>query len=392
MKNGELARRRVSILGVTGSIGRSTRSVIAENRDLFEVEAVAAGSDAAGLARCAIEVGARSAAICDPDGFELLRQALAGTGITPSAGVQAVIEAAAIPVDCVVAAITGIAGLASSYAAARAGQTIALANKETLVSAGAMFMAAAHEAGSTILPLDSEHNALFQALGENPIEAVEKMILTASGGPFREWSAEKLAHAGLEQALAHPNYAMGQKVTIDSATLMNKGLELIEAHFLFGLSAKRLGVLVHPQQIVHGLVLFVDGAVNAGMALPDMRVPVASCLGWPHRLRTKLPRLDLADISKLTFEEADRSRFPALALAEAALAEGGSMPTILNGANEIAVGAFLAGKLDFRGIARLVEKTMDTVSNKVGRTAPSTLDEVESVNRVSRAMALEGLS
>ena len=384
--------RHVSILGATGSIGKSTRAVILENRDRFEVEAVAAGSDAESLASVAIELGAKSAAVCDPAAYGRLKAALAGTGIVPSAGVEAVVEAAQRPVDCVVAAITGIAGLASSYAAACAGQRIALANKETLVSAGEMFMAAAAANGAVILPLDSEHNALFQALGGNSIASVEKMILTASGGPFREWSAERLASAGREQALAHPNYAMGQKVTIDSATLMNKGLELIEAHFIFGLPADKLGVLVHPQQIVHGLVLFADGAVNAGMAMPDMRVPVASCLGWPERLSTKITRLDLAAIAKLTFEEADRVRFPALALAERALTEGGSMPTILNGADEIAVAAFLAGQLDFRGISWLVEQAMEQTVRRVGAAAPKTLEEVESVNLVSRALALEGLS
>ena len=384
--------RKVTILGATGSVGQSTRAVILENRPLFEVEAVVGGSDAVALAALAIELRASHAAIADETAYGALKDALAGTGIEVGAGVAAVCALAARPVDVVVAAITGIAGLASAHAAARAGQTIALANKETLVSAGAMFMAAAREAGATILPLDSEHNALFQALGDNLPSSVEKMILTASGGPFREWSAERLAVAGREQALAHPNYSMGQKVTIDSATLMNKGLELIEAHFLFDIEAERLGVLVHPQQIVHGLVSFCDGSVNAGLAVPDMRVPVAHCLGWPQRLRTGIRRLDLAAISKLTFEEADRVRFPALALAEWALAEGGAMPTILNGANEIAVEAFLNGRLDFNGIAKLVEATLNKVNQRMGGAAPGTLEEVQSVNRVSRAIALEGLS
>ena len=384
--------RTLSILGVTGSIGKSTRSIIAQNPGRFAVDAVVGGSDVDALAVCARELGAKFAAIADESAYGRLKTALSGSGIEVGAGREAVNEAAMRPVDLVVAAITGIAGLEPTLRAALAGQRIALANKETLVSGGAMFMAAAARAGATILPLDSEHNALFQALGDNPLSSVEKMILTASGGPFREWSLEQLAGATRAQALAHPNYAMGQKVTIDSATLMNKGLELIEAHFIFGIEPDRLGMLVHPQQLVHGLVSFSDGSVNAGMAVPDMRVPVAHCLGWPERLTTEIRRLDLASIGKLTFEDADRTRFPALALAEAALAEGGAMPTILNAADEIAVEAFLAGRIDFFGIARLVETTLNTVSRTIGRDAPMTLDDVQSVNRVSMAMAVEGLS
>ena len=386
------APRRVTILGASGSIGQSTRSVILENRSAFDVDAVVGGSDAEALARIAIDLGAKIAVIADDGAYQALKAALSGKGIAVAAGHQAVCEAAERPVDRVVAAITGIAGLAPTLAAAVAGQTIALANKETLVSGGAMFMAAAAKAGATILPLDSEHNSLFQALGANPVSAIETMILTASGGPFREWSAERLASAKREQALAHPNYAMGQKVTVDSATLMNKGLELIEAHFIFGIDAKRLSVLVHPQQIVHGLINLIDGSVIAGLAMPDMRVPVASCLGWPERLATGLPRLDLASISQLTFEQADRTRFPALALAERALAEGGAMPTILNAADEVAVEAFLKGQLDFGGIARLVEYTLDVVGRKLGKSPPMTLEDVESINLVSRAIASEGLS
>ena len=384
--------RTLSILGVTGSIGKSTRAIIAENPGRFKVDAVVGGSDVNALAACAIELDAAFAAIADETAYDRLKQALAGSGIEVGAGQKAVNEAAVRPVDLVVAAITGIAGLEPTLAAALAGQRIALANKETLVSAGAMFMAAAKRAGATVLPLDSEHNALFQALGDNPIASVEKMILTASGGPFREWSAERLAGATREQALAHPNYAMGQKVTIDSATLMNKGLELIEAHFIFQIEPDRLGMLIHPQQIVHGLVSFCDGSVNAGKAVPDMRVPVAHCLGWPERLTTGIRRLDLAAIGKLTFEEADRARFPALALAEQALEEGGAMPTILNAANEIAVEAFLQGRLTFSGISALVEKTLAKVNRRVGSETPMTLEDVQSVNRVSRAMATEGLS
>ncbi len=389
----DLPRRSISILGATGSIGRSTRAIIRENRHLFRVEAVVAGSDAAALALVAIEMSARFAVIADSSKFQELKEALEGTGIEVGAGKAAVIEAATRPVDRVVAAITGIAGLEPTYAAALAGQTIALANKETLVSAGEMFMRSCATGGATILPLDSEHNALFQALGSNPVSSVERMILTASGGPFLTWSREQISAATRQQALAHPNWSMGPKVTIDSATLMNKGLELIEAHHIFQISPEKLAVLVHPQSIVHGLISFTDGSVTAGMAMPDMRVPVAHCLGWPHRLLADVPRLDLAAISSLSFAEADRSRFPALALAEQALRAGGAMPTVLNGANEIAVAAFLNDEISLSGIAALVEETMDRVTVSLGNnTPPQTLDEVNAVNLVARRVAQEGLS
>lgn len=348
--------RTVTILGATGSIGRSTRAVIAENPGRLRIAALVAGRDAAGLARIARETGASFAAIADEGQAAALAAALAGSGIRHGAGREAVLEAVSLYSDIVVSAISGAAGLEATFAALTPGRVVALANKESLVCAGAAVMARASAVGARILPLDSEHNALFQVLGAEPISAIRTMTLTASGGPFRTWPAEKIAAATPEQALAHPNYAMGAKITIDSASMMNKGLELIEASFLFGLGADQLDVLVHPQQIVHGLVTFRDGSVSAGMAVPDMRVAAAHCLGVDGRLDAPPSRfLDLVAAGPLAFERADLPRFPALRLAIAALAEGGAMPAVLNAANEIAVEAFLERRIAFPAIPALVE-------------------------------------
>jgi 1-deoxy-D-xylulose-5-phosphate reductoisomerase len=350
-------RRTVTLLGATGSIGRSTRDVVAENPDRLAITAVVGGRDAAALARVAVETGARFAVLADEGCGAALAEALSGSGIAHGAGRSAVFEAVAMESDIVVSAISGAAGLEATFAALTPGRVIALANKESLVCAGAAVMARAKAVGARIVPLDSEHNALFQVLGREPITAIRSMTLTASGGPFRTWSAEQIAAARPEQALAHPNYAMGAKITIDSASMMNKGLELIEACFLFGLRHDQLDVLVHPQQIVHGLVTFRDGSVSAGMALPDMRVAAAHCLGVDSRLDAPAARfLDLATTAPLTFERPDLDRFPALGLAMAALETGGAMPAVLNAANEIAVAAFLAGSLSFPGIAALVDE------------------------------------
>lgn len=348
--------RTVTLLGATGSIGRSTRDVIAENPDRLGVVAVVGGRDAAALARVAIETGARFAAIAEESAAVALREALAGSGIANGAGQAAVLDAVAMESDIVVSAIAGAAGLEATFASLTAGRVVALANKESLVCAGDAVMARAKAVGAQILPLDSEHNALLQVLGNEPISAVRSMTLTASGGPFRTWSAEEIAKARPEQALAHPNYAMGAKITIDSASMMNKGLELIEAKHLFGLGADQLEVLVHPQQIVHGLVSFRDGSVSAGMALPDMRVAAAHCLGIDGRLDAPAERLlDLALGAPLSFERPDLARFPALGLAISALRQGGAMPAILNAANEVAVAAFLEGRIAFPSIAALVD-------------------------------------
>ncbi|MGO4668945.1 1-deoxy-D-xylulose-5-phosphate reductoisomerase [Bosea sp. 2RAB26] len=349
-------RRLVTLLGATGSIGRSTRDVVSENPERLKIDVVVGGRDAASLARVAVETGARFAALADEAGGEALAQTLAGSGIDSGAGRQAVLDAVAMPSDIVVSAIAGAAGLEATFAALTPGRVIALANKESLVCAGAAVMAQATAVGARILPLDSEHNALFQALGAEPISAIRSMTLTASGGPFRTWSAERIAAAKPEQALAHPNYAMGAKITVDSASMMNKGLELIEACFLFGLKHDQLDVLVHPQQIVHGLVTFRDGSVTAGMAIPDMRVAAAHCLGVDGRLDAPATRfVDLVTTAPLAFERPDLARFPALALAMAALETGGAVPAILNAANEVAVEAFLAGRIGFLGIPALVD-------------------------------------
>jgi 1-deoxy-D-xylulose-5-phosphate reductoisomerase len=359
-----MTARSIAILGVTGSIGRSTMAVIAAQREAFRVEAVASGRDVDALAEAALSLGARFAAIADESLGARLKERLSGSGIRCGAGAEAVIEAAIGDADLVVAGIAGTAGVLPTYAAVRAGKTVALANKECLVCAGEAFMRDAKRFGATILPLDSEHNAIFQALGTHQIADVDTMVLTASGGPFRTWSAEAIASATPSQALAHPNWSMGTKVTIDSASLMNKGLELIEAHHIFGIEASRLDILVHPQSIVHGLVSFKDGSVTAGMAVPDMRVPIAHCLGFPERVASGAAGLDLAAIGRLDFLAPDLARFPALALALKALRAGGTMPTVLNAANEIAVARFLAGECRFDAITKIVEASLDWAAGR----------------------------
>ncbi len=379
--------RRLVILGATGSIGQSTADVIDGAPGSFSVEAIAGGRDGAGLARMAIRLGARFAAVWDEAGFGDLKAGLAGTGIKAGAGPAAVREAALHESDLVVGAISGAAGVEPTHAALAAGRQVALANKECLVCAGDLFMRTAAEQGTRLLPMDSEHNAIFQALGTSRIDEVEEMILTASGGPFRTWEAARIAAATPEQALAHPNWSMGPKVTIDSASLMNKGLELIEAHHIFGIPATKLGVLVHPQSIVHGLVTFADGAVVAGMACPDMKVPIAHCLGFPDRVATVARRLDLASIGSLTFEKPDFDRFPALRVAMHALEQGGAMPTILNAANEVAVAAFLEGRIGFMEIARLVEACCEAAARETNSRAPASVAEALEIDHMSRERA-----
>ncbi len=383
--------RTVTLLGATGSVGRSVRDVVAENPERLAIDTVVGGRDAEGLARVAIDVGARYAALADASAGAVLKQALAGTGIASGAGRAAVLEAVARPADIVVSAIAGAAGLEATFAALTPGRTIALANKESLVCAGEGVMARAAAAGARMLPLDSEHNALFQVLGQEPLDSIRSMTLTASGGPFRTWSAERIAAAGPEQALKHPNYAMGAKITIDSAGLMNKGLEVIEARFLFDLLPDQLDVLVHPQQVVHGLVTFRDGSVSAGMAVPDMRVAAAHCLGIDGRLDAPPARfLDLAAGEPLSFERPDLQRFPALGLALSALAEGGAKPAILNAANEVAVAAFLAGRIRFPGIAALVAEVC--AQDAGGAKAPRDVAEALAIDHDARRRAASLLS
>lgn len=376
--------RSLTILGATGSIGRSTADVVLAHPDALRVEAVVGGRDALALAEVARHLGAKFAALADERGGEALRQALSGTGIDSGAGQAAVLEAAEREADIVLAAISGTAGLAPTHAALKPGRRIALANKESLVCAGDAFMADARRLDVEIMPVDSEHNALEHALAAGLNRDVEKAVITASGGPFRTWPRERIAKAGTKEASAHPVWSMGSKINIDSATLMNKGLELIEAHHLFGLGAERLDVLVHPEAIVHGLVQWTDGAVTAGLALPDMKVPIANALQGEGRLRMELPRLDLAAIGRLSFERPDEDRFPCLSLAKAALRAGGAMPTILNAANEIVVEAYIAGAIEFYDISEIVERVCSTFSGRRILT-PASVAEALAIDQEVRA-------
>ena len=378
------APRVITVLGATGSIGRSTAEILCGAPNDFTVAAIAGGRDALALARMAIRLGASFAALADPSGFAALKSALAGTGIVAAAGEDAVIEAALHPADLVVGAIAGTVGVKPTFAALEAGRTIALANKECLVCAGAAFMRQAREVGTRLLPVDSEHNAIFQALGDADVASIEMMTLTASGGPFRCWTQEAIATATPEQALAHPNWAMGPKVTIDSAGLMNKGLEIIEAHHLFGIEAARLDVLVHAQSIVHGLVSFADGSVTAGLASPDMKVPIGHCLAYPERIKTAARRLDLAAVGSLTFERPDFARFPALRVALDALKSGQGVPTVMNAANEIAVEAFLRKLISFGDIARIVEAACDAAIADGTAHEPASVADALAVDHIVR--------
>jgi 1-deoxy-D-xylulose-5-phosphate reductoisomerase len=380
--------RSVTLLGATGSIGASTIDLIKREPERYRVEAVSAHKSAAPLAALAREMNARFAAIGDPAAYAELKDALGGTGIAVGAGPDALVEAAQRPAQWVIGAITGAAGLKPTLAAAERGAIVALANKECLVCAGGLFMRRAAASGATVLPVDSEHNALFQAMAAGRREDVRRVILTASGGPFRTKTAAEIRAATPEQALRHPNWSMGPKVTIDSATLMNKGLEVIEAHHLFALKPAEIDVLVHPQSIVHGLVEFRDGSLIAQLGSPDMRIPIAHCLAWPNqRLFGPAPRLDLARVASLTFEEPDLARFPALGLARRALDAGGGAPTVLNAANEIAVAEFLSRKLGFGGITVLVEVTLEAAVARGLTRDPATIEEAIDIDHSARLLA-----
>lgn len=381
--------RSVSILGATGSIGSSTVDLIKRSRERFRVEAVTANSNAAALAQIASDLGARVAVLADEAGYAELKSALAGTGIETAAGEAGLIEAAQRPADWVMAAIAGAVGLKPTLAAIERGATVALANKECLVCAGALFMRRARASGAAVLPVDSEHNAVFQALGAGRREDVLRVILTASGGPFRTWTLEQIKAATPVEALKHPNWSMGPKVTIDSATLMNKGLEVIEAHHLFGLAPDEIEVLVHPQSVVHGLVEFRDGSVVAQLGPADMRVPIAHCLAYPERLDGPVPRLDLAGLRELTFENPDLVRFPALGLARQAMVTGGAAPTVLNAADEVAVAEFMAGRLSFPGIAALVEATLEAAAKRGLLADPLSVEAALAVDHTARELARE---
>jgi 1-deoxy-D-xylulose-5-phosphate reductoisomerase len=381
------APRSVTILGATGSIGTSTIDLLKRNRSRYRVEAVSANRNGRALARIARELDARFAAVADEGAYRDLKEGLAGSGIEAAAGPRAMIEAARRPADWVMAAIAGATGLEPTLAAVERGGTVALANKECLVCAGALFMRRAAQKGTMVLPVDSEHNALFQALSAGRREDVVRLVLTASGGPFRTWSIDAIRAATPAQALKHPNWSMGPKVTIDSATLMNKGLELIEAHHLFAMEPAGIDVVVHPQSVVHGLVEFRDGSVVAQLGPPDMRIPIAHCLAWPTRIEGPGPRLDLAQIAALTFEAPDVRRFPALALARRALEAGNGAPTVLNAANEVAVAEFIAERLPFPGIPALVEATLEAAHRDGVLHEPASVEDALAIDHIARSLA-----
>jgi 1-deoxy-D-xylulose-5-phosphate reductoisomerase len=375
--------KKITILGATGSIGKSTLDLVESAPDAFEVVALTAAVNARALADSARRTRARLAVVADESRLGELEAALAGTGCRAAAGADALVEAATGETDLVMAAIVGCAGLVPTMAAIEAGKTVGLANKEALVSAGALMTEAAARSGAELLPVDSEHNAIFQCLAGNRVDDVARLILTASGGPFRTASAEQMRAATPGQAVAHPNWDMGAKISVDSATLMNKGLELIEAHHLFGLPSERIDVLVHSQSVVHSLVEFVDGSLLAQLGPPDMRVPIAFVLAWPRRMAANAQRLDLASLARLDFEQPDLDRFPALRLAREALEAGGSAPAVLNAANEVAVARFLEGRLSFPDISRLVERALS--GNR--QPAPATIEEVIALDDETRKVA-----
>ena len=379
--------RSICILGATGSIGTSTLDLIKREPERYRVESVSAGRNATALGKIAREVGARHAVVADPAAYRELKDTLSGSRIEAAAGEDALVEAAQRPADWVMAAISGAAGLKPTLAAIERGATVALANKECLVCAGSLFMRRAASAGATVLPVDSEHNAVFQALGSGHRSDVRRAFLTASGGPFRTWSMEAIKAATPEQALKHPNWSMGPKVTIDSATLMNKGLEIIEAHHLFSLKSEEIDVLVHPQSIIHGLVEYRDGSVVAQLGSPDMRIPIAHCLAWPRRIDGPAARLDLAALKQLTFEAPDLERFPALGLARHAMETGGAAPTVLNAADEVAVSEFIAGRIAFPAIAALVEATLDMAAKRGLLAEPAGIDAAMAVDHIARSLA-----
>jgi 1-deoxy-D-xylulose-5-phosphate reductoisomerase len=380
-------RRRIAILGATGSIGKSTLDLVERSPDRFEVVAVSAATNVDALAQIARRTGAKLAVIADETRFGDLKDRLVGTDCRAAAGEEALVDVATVDADLVMAAIVGCAGLRPVMAAVESGRTLALANKEALVTAGALMLDAAQQSGSTILPVDSEHNAIFQCLAGSRAHDVSKIILTASGGPFRTAAAEFIRSATPAQAVAHPNWSMGAKISVDSATMMNKGLELIEAHYLFGLPSEQIDILIHPQSVIHSMVEYIDGSVLAQLGSPDMRIPIAYALAWPERLETPAQKLDLAAIARLDFERPDFERFPALRLARQALEKGGAASIVLNAANEVAVAYFLEGRLGFADIARMVEDALD----EADFVNPRSIDEVLEVDarvrsRVESAM------
>ncbi len=384
--------RSVTVLGSTGSIGVNTLDVIVHARKeygahAFPVLALTAGGNVEKLIEQARAIKPKRAVIGDESLFGALKAGLSGTGIEVAAGRAAVIEAAAMPSDFVMVAIMGAAAIAPALAAIARGVIVALANKECVVAAGKVFHDALTASGAHVIPVDSEHNAIFQVLGSGDASDVDMVTITASGGPFREWPMEKMRAATVEQAVAHPNWAMGRKISLDSATLMNKGLELIEAHFLFALPPEKLGVLVHPQSIVHCLVSYDDGTTMAHLSAPDMRTPIAHALGWPRRIASPSRRLDLAALGSLVFQNPAHDRFPALNLAINSMRSGGLAPTVLNAANEIAVQAFLDRRIGFLDISRVVGETLDADVARGANGMAGDLDTVMGADAQARVMA-----
>ncbi len=386
--------RRITVLGSTGSIGTATLDVIRFARthygsNAFPLQALTAQKSVDLLAAQARELRPALAVIGDVSLKESLADALLGTGIEVLAGPEALIEAASRPSEMVVSAIVGAAGLAPTLEAAKRGAIVALANKECVVAAGEVFRRAAADSRGVLIPVDSEHSAAFQLLDFAQNQAIEKITLTASGGPFRSWSAERMAAVTPEQAIRHPNWSMGAKISVDSATLMNKGLELIEAHVLFGVAPEKLDIIVHAQSVVHCLVSYSDGSVLAHLSAPDMKTPIAHALGWPHRIVSPARGLNLADLGQMTFECPDYRRFPCLRLARDCLQAGGNTPTILNAANEVAVENFLNRKVGFLGIAQIVEQTLNAFECMTNGQAPATLSEVLELDAAVRVKARE---
>ncbi len=380
--------RSITILGATGSIGASTLDLIRRERDKWRVVALTANGNAAELAKLAREFSAEIAVVADEGSLPALREALAGSRVEAAGGAAALAEAASRAADLTIAGIVGCAGLAPTMAAIEQGRTVALANKESLVSAGEVMMAAVARTGATLLPIDSEHNAIFQCLAGNDTNHVRSITLTASGGPFREWSAQQLDAATPAQAVKHPNWSMGAKISVDSATMFNKGLELIEANHLFPVGLDRLRIVIHPQSVVHSMVEYRDGSTLAQLGPSDMRVPIASALAWPARMETPCDPLDLAALGSLTFAAPDEVRFPATRLAREAAEAGGAAPAVLNAANEVAVAAFLAGHIRFTKIATYVAQVLSCYAPQ----APRSLADVLAIDSETRVRARERIA
>ncbi|PPR15295.1 MAG: 1-deoxy-D-xylulose 5-phosphate reductoisomerase [Alphaproteobacteria bacterium MarineAlpha9_Bin7] len=378
-----LKARRVTVLGSTGSVGCNTVAMLERDIDQYEIEALTARANVKLLAEQARRLKPKIAVVSDVSRYQDLKIELAGSGVEAAAGIEAVVEAASLPTDWVMAAIVGTAGLAPTLAAIRHGGVVALANKECLVSAGGLFTKEVKKYDTDLLPVDSEHNGIFQVFDFKHPEGVEKIVLTASGGPFRSMSRQQMRDVTPEQAVAHPNWDMGRKISIDSATMMNKGLEIIEAFHLFPVKQEQIEIVVHPQSVVHSMVAYRDGSVLAQLGVPDMRVPIAFTLAWPNRFSVPVRRLDLAKLGKLTFEAPSEGLFPALRLAREVLLEGGSAPAVMNAANEIAVEGFLDRRIGFLEIVEIVERTL----NKLQVPKADTIEEISEVDKLARKFA-----